>query len=343
MNKKENSLRDFYILWSTQSLSQLGSSITAFALTLWLYEKTGSALSTAALTICTYAPYVLMSIFAGALTDRFDKKKTMLVCDTIAALCTLVVFVLYKTDSLAIWHLYAVNVFSGLMNTVQQPASEVTMTLIVPKERYQKISGLQNLSRSLISVLNPLIASALYAFAGLDVVIAVDLISFVLAFVALAGFIRIPASQNENKESTLKLAKEGLIFLKKTPMIMTLILFMSGVNLVASAFDATLPGYVIPNPKGGSAVFGLVTSAAGVAMVIGSILVSFMPKPRDRVRVVYITMLISLGSENFILALSREPVLWVIAQVIGWILVPVMSTNLEVILRNSVPVELQGR
>ena len=229
------------------------------------------------------------------------------------------------------------------MNTVQQPASEVTMTLIVPKERYQKISGLQNLSRSLISVLNPLIASALYAFAGLDIVIAVDLISFVLAFVALAGFIRIPDSQNENKESTLKLAKEGLIFLKKTPMIMTLILFMSGVNLVASAFDATLPGYVIPNPKGGSAVFGLVTSAAGVAMVIGSILVSFMPKPRDRVRVVYVTMLISLGSENFILALSREPVLWVIAQVIGWILVPVMSTNLEVILRNSVPVELQGR
>ena len=343
MNKKENSLRDFYILWSTQSLSQLGSSITAFALTLWLYEKTGSALSTAALTICTYAPYVLMSIFAGALTDRFDKKKTMLVCDTIAALCTLVVFVLYKTGSLAIWHLYAVNVFSGLMNTVQQPASEVTMTLIVPKERYQKISGLQNLSRSLISVLNPLIASALYAFAGLDIVIAVDLISFVLAFVALAGFIHIPASQNGNKESTLKLAKEGLIFLKKTPMIMTLILFMSGVNLVASAFDATLPGYVIPNPKGGSAVFGLVTSAAGVAMVIGSILVSFMPKPRDRVRVVYITMLISLGSENFILALSREPVLWVIAQVIGWILVPVMSTNLEVILRNVVPVELQGR
>ena len=51
MNKKSE-LRDFYILWSTQSLSQLGSAITAFALTLWLYEKTGSALSTAALRIC---------------------------------------------------------------------------------------------------------------------------------------------------------------------------------------------------------------------------------------------------------------------------------------------------
>lgn len=77
-NSTNNKLRDFYILWSTQSLSQLGSAMTAFALTLWLYEKTGSALSTAALTICSYAPYVIMSIFAGALTDRFNKKATML-------------------------------------------------------------------------------------------------------------------------------------------------------------------------------------------------------------------------------------------------------------------------
>lgn len=343
MNKKENSLRDFYILWSTQSISQLGSSITAFALTLWLYEKTGSALSTAALTICTYAPYVLMSIFAGALTDRLDKKKTMLVCDLIAAICTLIIFVLYKTDSLAIWHLYAVNVFSGLMNTVQQPASEVTMTLIVPKDRYQKISGLQNLSRSLVSVLNPLIAAALYSLAGLDMVIAVDLISFVIAFAALAGFIKVPCIAEKTKEGTLKLAREGLAFLKRTPMVLTLLLFMSGVNLIASAFNATLPGYVIPNPRGGSAMYGVVTSAAGVAMIAGSLLVSFMPKPKDRVRVVFITMLISLGSENFILAFSREPALWIISQVIGWILVPVMSTNLEVILRNVVPVDLQGR
>ena len=72
--KTNNKLKDFYLLWITQVLSQLGSAMTAFALTLWLYEKTGSALSTAALQICTYAPYVIMSIFAGALTDRFDKK-----------------------------------------------------------------------------------------------------------------------------------------------------------------------------------------------------------------------------------------------------------------------------
>ena len=80
----------------------LGSSVTEFALTLWLYEKTGSALSTAALTICTYAPYVVMSILAGAITDRLNKKKTMLVCDALAAAGTVLIYILYRTDTLAV-------------------------------------------------------------------------------------------------------------------------------------------------------------------------------------------------------------------------------------------------
>lgn len=336
-------LRDFLILWSTQSISLLGSSITTFALTLWLYEKTGSSLSTALLTICSYAPYVLMSIFAGALTDRFDKKKTMLVCDVFAAMCTMTVFALYNTNHLAVWHLYVLNVVSGLMNTVQQPASEVAMTLIIPDKYYQKTSGLRSLSHSLISILNPLIATALYSFAGLNVVITVDIASFLIAFMSLLIFIRIPESKISRKESVLTLAKEGLVFLKETPLIMTLILFMSGVNLVASSFDATLPGYVLPNPKGGSHILGIVTSCAGVAMVIGSLIVSLLPKPKDRVKVIYLTMLFSLSTENFLLAFSREPVLWCISQIVGWILIPVMSANMDVILRTTIPVELQGR
>lgn len=345
-NKKKHTLyplKDFLILWSTQSVSQLGSSMTAYALTLWLYEKTGSSLSTAALTICSYAPYVLMSIFAGALTDRFNKKKTMIVCDVLAVCCTITVFILFRTDRLMVWHLYALNAISGLMNTAQQPASEVAMTLIVPKEYYQRTSGLRSLSRSLNSILNPLIATALYSFVGLNGVIATDVGSFVIAFVALQFFVKIPEYAGEKEERILVLAKEGLQFLKDNPMIMTLILFMSGVNLVASAFDASLPGYVLPNPKGGQTILGIVTSCSGVAMIAGSLLVSVLPKPKDRIRVIYLTMLFSLGAENFLLSFSREPVLWCIGQIIGWILVPIMDANLEVILRTTIPVELQGR
>ena len=344
MNNKNN-LKDFYILWSTQSLSQLGSAITSFALTLWLYEKTGSALSTASLQICTYAPYVLMSIFAGAISDKFDKKRIMLICDLLAALSTVAVFVLYKTDLLSIWHLYLVNAISGLMNTVQQPASEVAYTMIIPKEYYQKTGGLQSLSRSLITIGNPVIASAVYGFAGLDAAIALDLCTFVIAFVSLAFFVKIPkiSSEEEKYESVLSLAKEGLKYLKENPMILYVILFMAGVNFVASAFDAVLPAYVLPNPRGGNFILGIVTSCSGIAMVAGSIIATFMPKPKDRVKVIYLSMLFSLGTENFLLAFSRLPLLWCIGQILGWIFVPVMSTNQNVIMKNTIPAKLQGR
>ncbi len=343
MKKYNNQLKDFLILWSTQSLSQLGSSLTGYALTLWLYEQTGSALSTAALTICSYAPYVLMSIFAGALTDCFDKKKLMLLCDSFAAVCTVVTLVRYRAGTLAVWHLYLLNVLSGLMNTVQQPASSVAMTLIIPPEDYQKTSGLRSLSRSLISITNPLIATALYSFAGLELVIAVDLGSFVIAFLALLLLVRIPRQTNQSSESVLKLAKGGLVFLKRNPMILTLILFMSGINLIASAVDATLPGYVLPNPRGGTQVLGYVTSCSGVAMIFGSLLVSVLPKPKNRVRVVYLTMLFSMGTANFLFAFSRSPWVWYAGQIVGWILVPVMDANLDVVMRTAIPVELQGR
>ena len=74
MNKN---LKTYIMLWSTQSISALGSGMTSYALVLWLYINSGSALKTALLSVCSYAPYVAMSIFAGALSDKWNKKKTM--------------------------------------------------------------------------------------------------------------------------------------------------------------------------------------------------------------------------------------------------------------------------
>ena len=183
----------------------------------------------------------------------------------------------------------------------------------------------------------------MYGLAGLDAVIAVDLATFAAAFLALLLFIRLPAvgRKTGKEEKVLKLAREGLRFLKEHRLVLDVILFMSGVNLVASAFDAVLPALVIP--RYGDSVLGIVTSCSGIAMVLGSLLATVMPKPRNRVRVIYLTMLFSLGTENFLLAFSRSPVLWCAGQIIGWILVPVMSANQNVIMRSSIPVELQGR
>ena len=102
-------IKSYLLLWSTQTLSALGSGMTSYALVLWLYLRSGSALQTALLSICSYAPYVLMSIFAGAFSDRWDKKRTMLFCDLMAALSTTAVLVLVRTETLEAWHLYLLN------------------------------------------------------------------------------------------------------------------------------------------------------------------------------------------------------------------------------------------
>lgn len=339
-------LRTFLILWSTQSLSQLGSAMTGFALTLWLYEKTGSALQTALLAVCSYAPYVVMSIFAGALSDRWDKKKVMLVCDTLAACSTIVVLVLLKADMLRPAHMYLLNVINGLMNTVQQPAGDVAMTMITPEKHYQKTSGMRSFSSSLVTILNPVLATALFAFAGMDFVIYMDLATFAIAFLTLLFGVRLPAlekEKDEERETFLTSVKAGLACLREHELVLVLILFLAGVNFVASAFDATLPALILPRENGGETVLGAVTSCAGIAMLIGSLIVTLLPAPKNRIRVIYLTMLFSLGTENFLLAFTEKPVLWCAGQIIGWILVPVMSANLDVIVRTTIPMEMQGR
>ena len=123
-----------------------------------------------------------MSVFAGAFSDRWDKKKVMLVCDFLAACCTIGVLGLLKTDLLRPVHMYILNGINGLMNTVQQPASDVAMTLITPEKYYQKTSGLRSFSNSLITILNPVFATALFSFGGMEAVIYIDLGTFGIAF-----------------------------------------------------------------------------------------------------------------------------------------------------------------
>ena len=256
MNKKLHilfeGLHTFLILWVTQSFSALGSSMTSYALVVWSYQQKGSALTTALLSICSYAPYVLLSIFAGALSDRWNKKRTMLVCDSFAAVTTLLILILLKTENLALWHLYILNALNGLMNTLQQPASDVAVSLLTPREQYQRVSGLRAFSNSLVTVLTPVLATMVFSFAGIGAVLAFDLITFSAAFITLAWFITIPQpkADGNREESVLASAKEGLKYLKRNRGILNLILFLAAINLTASMYNAALPAMILSRNGG---------------------------------------------------------------------------------------------
>lgn len=339
------SLKPYLLLWSTQSLSSLGSAMTGYALILWLYRQSGSALETAMLSICSYAPYVLVSIFAGALSDRWNKKRTMLVCDLLAAVGTVIVLALLKNNLLVPWHMYVLNAVNGLMNTVQQPASDVAATLLVPQEYYQKTSGLRSLSSSLNTLLHPVAASALFGFFGMEMVIAVDLTTFAIAFTALLFFIRIPENSTAGKprEPLLAAAKSGLNWLRDNRLILKLILFLAFINLVASAYNAALPAMLLSRENGGETVLGLVNTVTGAASLIGGAVVALLPAPKNRVRVICGSLMVSMGTENFLLAFGHTPWVWYMAAALGWLLIPLMNANMDVIFRSTIPVDMQGR
>ncbi|MCM1166937.1 MAG: MFS transporter [Lachnospiraceae bacterium] len=339
----KKSLKTYILLWSTQSLSALGSGLTGYSLVLWLYTQSGSALKTALLSVCSYAPYVLMSIFAGALSDRWNKKKTMLLCDLFAALSTVAVLLLIKTNSLEVWHLYVINALNGLMNTVQQPAAEVAATMLIPEEHYQRTSGLRSFSQSLNSILTPVIATALFTLAGIDVVITVDLLTFAAAFLSLLLFIRIPEPKYEEraKESLLASAGKGLSWLKHNPLILKLILFLASINLIASMYDAAVPAMIIS--KSGETALGIVNTCVGIASLAGSALVAVLPAPKNRIRTICATLLLSMSTENFFLAFGNSTLPWAIGAVLGWLPIPLMNANMDVVFRKTIPEEMQGR
>ena len=181
-------LRHFLLLFTTQALSSLGSAMTSYALVIWAYQQSGSALSTALLTVSSYAPYVVFSLFCGALVDRLDTRRTMLVSDALAACTTVAALVLLQTGRLQITHLYLLNALNGLMNTLQQPVSEAATTALLPKSQYQRVGGLRYLSSSLSGLLTPVLAMALMTLGGLRAVMFADLATFAVAFTVLRPY-----------------------------------------------------------------------------------------------------------------------------------------------------------
>ena len=202
---------------------------------------------------------------------------------------------------------------------------------------------MRSFSNSLVTILTPVFAASITAFAGLEAVIIFDLITFSLAFISLLFFIRIPPVENKQvqNESVLQAAKSGIAYLKSNKGILWIILFLASINLIASIYDAALPAMILS--KENETVLGIVNTCVGVATLAGSVIATFLPAPKSRVRVICNCLLFSMSTENFLLAFGGNPIVWCIGAVLGWLFIPLMNANLDVILRTKIPTDMQGR
>ncbi|MBR4539960.1 MAG: MFS transporter [Clostridia bacterium] len=339
-------LKSFLLLWSSQAVSALGTAMTEYALTVWVYGQEGTASSITLLTLCSFAPTILFRFVAGAFADRWDKKRIMLLADLFAACGTLIVYLLYTFSALRVWHLYIINVLLSFMNAFQEPAAFVATSLLVPKAHYTKAGGLQGFSGAAISILAPALGACLLAFGGLRVVLICDLASFFFAFIILLFFIRIPIiekADEERNESFRENCMKGFRFLRDHPVILHLILFMTCVNFLAKlSNDGMLAPFVLGRTGDNQQALGAVQSFVSLGVLTGSFLVMRMKPAKDKLKLIFISTAF-VFSGNIIQSLSVFPWVWCAAAFGSYAMAAIMNANMTVFIREQVPLEMQGR
>lgn len=337
--------KKYIVLWLSQSVSQLGSSMTSFALVLWAYEQSRSALSVSLMSFCDYVPYILVSMFVGSFIDRHKKKGIMLAADTIAAVGSLSVLVLFLSGHLSVWHIYVINVVMGVTTAFQQPASAVAVGWLVPKDKISNASGMNSFSGNLIIVFKPMLAAALFAAGGLPVILLIDLVSFAVAFSVLLFFIPIPERIGEKQhKSPFAGTAEGFVFLKKEKGIFYIILTMALVNFFSRlTYENILSPMILARSANNSIALGIVNACMGIGGIAGGIVVSLKKESRHKASAIYLSAALSFLFGDITMAVGRDTFLWSAAAVAASIPIPFIMANQNAILYRRVPQEIQGR
>ena len=289
-----HNFKKYILFWLSGSVSQLGSAMTSYALILWSYTRTGSAMAVSLMSFFHYLPYIAVSVFAGGFVDRKSKKGIMLVSDSLAAFCSLAVLLLSLDGSLQMWHIYLVNMCVGLMNAFQSPAQSIAVGMLVPKEKLGQASGMDSFSANLVTVFAPVFASALFAFGGLESVIALDLVSFLVNFSVLILFIRLPeaptgvnvkdmgkgaAEETPEEKETPREAPVGVVegfrFLREKKGLLYIMLTMALLNFFSRlTYENILSPMILARSGGNERTLGLVNAVLGAGGILGGILVS---------------------------------------------------------------------
>lgn len=292
-------------------------------------------------------PTILFRFIAGTIADKWDKKKIMLLADLIAACGTAVVFLLYSFSALQVWHLYIINFLLSFMDAFQSPAAYVATSLLVPKEQYTRVSGLQSFSGSAVTILAPALGSVLLAFGGLELVLVVDLASFAAAFMTLLFFIKIPEmvrTAEDAKETFVKSCMTGINYLRKHSVLLRLILFFSVINFLAKmGGDGMMPAFILDKTGGNQQALGLMESADALGILTGSVLVTLMKPAKNRVKVIFISCAFTFLVGNSALSLAPSLPFWILSEFVSYIPVAILGANLTAAMRDQVPVEMQGR
>ena len=336
----------FTIVWLGQLVSVLATNMSAFALTIWVFQKTGSATALGLVQVFFITPFLIITPFAGVMVDRHNRKLMMMVSDVVAGMATIAILVLQAFGALQVWHLYIAAIFQGLGNAFQWPAYSATISTMIPKEKLGRANGMMSLIDMGPGILAPMLAGALLPVIGLVGILSVDVTTFVFAVLVLL-FVHIPQPRRteEGAQAQGNIFKEaafGFRYIFARPSLLGLQLVFFFGNLCAGVAFTVLAPMILLRTGNDSATLGLVQSAGAIGGVVGGIAMSAWGGFKRRVHGVLAGWAIS--SFFFaLMGLTKWIPLWIALNALSSVLVPLINGSNQAIWQSKVAPDVQGR
>jgi len=345
-SKQPSGMLGFSIVWLGQIVSVMATNMTQFALTIWVFELTGSVTALGLVQVFFVTPFLLISPIAGVMVDRYDRKLMMMVSDLTAGLATVAILVLQAMGMLEVWHLYVAAIFQGLGNTFQWPAYSAAISTMLDKKQYGRANGMMSLIEAGPGVVAPLLAGALLPVVKLTGILFIDVATFLVA-IALLLVVHIPQPQRtqdgEQAQGNLwKEAAYGFKYIFARPGLVGLLtVFLIG-NLFSGIQLTLLPPMILSRTGNNSVILGSVQSAGAIGAVVGGVLMSMWGGFKHRIHGVLLGWILSSLALAF-LGIGRDLFVWIPAMLVGTLFFPLINSSSQAIWQAKVAPDLQGR
>jgi DHA3 family macrolide efflux protein-like MFS transporter len=339
-------MQKFIQLWLGQTASMIGSAMSAFALTIWIWESTSQATALALLMFFIQLPRILLAPVAGIIVDRCNRKFLMAIGDAVSALLTLAILLLYISQNLQIWHIYVAGAVNGIFGQVQQLAYSAAIATMMPEKHYSRASSLSFLASYGASIIAPTLAGILYSAIGLSGIFTIDLATFTIAIGTLVCVkIPQPAIASNPQPARFHLLQElsfGFRYIVQRPSLLALLVSVSLFWFAHDIGAALYSPMILARTGNNARILGTILSAAGAGGVLGASIVSIWGGPKRRIRG-FVLGMAGAGLSKIVFAFGQALSIWIPAQFCSSFNFPILGSSNEAIWLAKVPPEVQGR
>jgi len=341
-------LRGFFVVWTGQFVSTVGTLMTSLALTFWAFDVTGRATELGLMFFFTFGPRLIFMPIAGALLDQWNRKKLLILADALAGLTTILTLTLISLDLLQIWHLYVLTALLSTFGCFQNPGFTASATLMVPKKHYGRTSGLLMLTYSASSVIAPALAGILLPILGLRGILVVDLATFLVA-VGTIALIPIPQPKRDSTAPIHPIRQigrdlaEGFRYLFEHGKLFTFLGIHAVINMLGIFYDVLLRPMVLLRTGDNEIALATILSLFGFGGAAGALAVTLWGGPKKR-RIPFSFLVYILAFALRALSGLNIGVIWLAAFAFGFSACLSLGTSaVRAFFQSKVPPALQAR